>query len=173
MISAAERYCSNRVLMLTRVKGCCHYLGAEGAVTVKCTFPGLWWLLHSLTSLQASDIQIITSLWLFMGKWINGTSQKSHWSGPVKQWSHRLWSECAEFILAWIIKNFHQIINLTVKLSSAYRLWLHFCEHELQPLLHTHEFQQLPHRGNLFTMNHCDILLTCLCWVFHCITNVF
>lgn len=131
MISAAERYCSNRVLMLTRVKGCCHYLGAEGAVTVKCTFPGLWWLLHSLTSLRASDIQIITSLWLFMGRLINGTSQKSHWSGPVKQWSHRLWSECAEFILAWIIKNFHQIINLTVKLSSAYRLWLHVCEHEL------------------------------------------
>lgn len=37
MISAEGRYCSNRVLMLTRVKGCCHYLGAEGAVTVKCT----------------------------------------------------------------------------------------------------------------------------------------
>lgn len=36
MISAEGRYCSNRVLMLTRVKkGCCHYLEAEGAVTVK------------------------------------------------------------------------------------------------------------------------------------------
>lgn len=47
MISAEGRYCSNRVLMLTRVKkGCCHYLEAEGAVTVKKkekkdTFTGL------------------------------------------------------------------------------------------------------------------------------------
>lgn len=37
-----------RVLMWTHVKGCCHYLEDEGAVTVKCSFnSGLSWLLHT------------------------------------------------------------------------------------------------------------------------------
>lgn len=136
MISAEGRYCSNRVLMLTRVKGCCHYLEAEGAVTVKCTFTGdnanhtvlLWY--------KRADIKFTMSFWLFMCKWVNAVDCKCHKSRPLSHWIwsvplNVLWS--VNSFCLWIIKNLslcvlvlHEIINSSIKLSFAVKHCSHF-----------------------------------------------
>lgn len=160
MISAEERHCSNRVLMLTRVKR-------------MLSLPQRWRCGYSKMHLimittvwikKKADIVIIMALWLFMCKWLNAIDYKSHEFRPLSV-SHWVWS--VPFNVLWSVNLFcSQIIrNFSVSLSAM--VWLTtalnslICCHALltffqtlpanaRPELPTHEFLQLLHRRNIY-----------------------
>lgn len=94
-------------------------------------------------------------LWVCCGLWIHSV--------------HELLRTCLCFLIL------HEIINSCIKLWFAVMHCLHFSEDCLPVqglsclLVNFCSY----FTGWIFTMNHCVILLTCVCWVSHCIANVF
>lgn len=142
MISSEGRYCSNRVLML---KGCCHYLRAEGAVTVKCTFTGSS---RKYTLTDRKSLTLSISLWLSVYRGVDAVDQKARKFPPLSHWFCSLPFICSAL---WIHLN--ELLRTCLCFLICFRFYEHCLPAQGRSCLLTNFCSYF--RGWIFTTNHC------------------